>query len=129
MSISRFQQRPIKLPVSRPATSKSYKDAVNEREIFLDLKTRPSSERSQTNDSTTEQKVDISPTEPALEVFSPVTQQAIEKAEVGDYSMLKELERLVENPYEYNEKYKQYFAKRPDWAKDKPGCSMLSCSS
>ena len=52
---------------------------MNEREIFLDLKTRPSSERSQTNESTTEQKVDTSPTEPALEVFSPVTQQAIEK--------------------------------------------------
>ena len=79
MSISRFQQRPIKLPVSRPATSKSYKDAVNEREIFLDLKTRPSSERSQTNDSNIEQKPEVSSTEPALQVFSPVTQQAIEK--------------------------------------------------
>ena len=58
-----------------------------------------------------------------------LSQQAIEKAQESDYSMLHALEAAAMNPYVENETFKHFVAKRPDWAKSKAGCSMLSCSS
>lgn len=58
-----------------------------------------------------------------------MAQLAIEKAEKGDYSLVKELFELIQHPYEEQEELEKWFAKRPDWAKNKPGSSMLSCSS
>jgi serine/tyrosine/threonine adenylyltransferase len=55
--------------------------------------------------------------------------QAIELAENGDYTLIHEFMHLLKQPYEEQEQYEKWFAKRPDWAKEKVGCSMLSCSS
>lgn len=53
--------------------------------------------------------------------------EAIEKLEKGDDSLLKKLEKYSKEPYSKNGD--EYFVKRPDWAAQKAGCSMLSCSS
>lgn len=53
--------------------------------------------------------------------------EAIEKLEKGDDSLLKKLEVFIKEPY--SNKGDEYFVKRPDWAMQKAGCSMLSCSS
>lgn len=58
-----------------------------------------------------------------------LSQQAIEKAENGDFSEIKLLHQLLKNPYDEQPEFEEYASKRPEWAKTKVGCSMLSCSS
>ncbi|MEZ4917002.1 MAG: hypothetical protein R2836_08460, partial [Chitinophagales bacterium] len=59
-----------------------------------------------------------------------MVQQAIEQAEnKSDYSLIFELHELLKNPYAKQKDKEKWFAKRPDWALDKFGCSTLSCSS
>ena len=58
-----------------------------------------------------------------------LAQQAIDKVEQGDYSMLEELMQLLKRPYDDQPEKEAFAAKRPEWARNKPGCSMLSCSS
>ena len=58
-----------------------------------------------------------------------MAQLAIDAADDGDYSIIDELFNLLLNPYDEQPMSQKWFAKRPDWAKQKAGCSMLSCSS
>jgi uncharacterized protein YdiU (UPF0061 family) len=58
-----------------------------------------------------------------------MAQLAIDDADKGDYSLIDELFQLLKKPYSEQPENQKWFAKRPDWAKDKVGCSMLSCSS
>jgi uncharacterized protein YdiU (UPF0061 family) len=58
-----------------------------------------------------------------------MAQMAIELAEKEDYSLLNELYKLLLHPYEEQPEFEKWFAKRPDWARQKIGSSMLSCSS
>ncbi len=58
-----------------------------------------------------------------------MAQLAIEEAEAGDPSMVKELLDLLRLPYEEQPQYERFYALRPDWARTKVGCSQLSCSS
>lgn len=58
-----------------------------------------------------------------------MAQLSIDAAEKEDYSILKELFELLQKPYEEQPEYEKWYAKRPDWARVKIGCSMLSCSS
>ncbi len=58
-----------------------------------------------------------------------MAQLAIDKADTGDYSLIEEFYQLLKNPYSEQSNSEQWFAKRPEWARHKVGCSMLSCSS
>lgn len=58
-----------------------------------------------------------------------LAQQAIDKATAGDYSEVEKLLDILRKPYDEQPEHQDYFAKRPEWARHKAGCSMLSCSS
>jgi uncharacterized protein YdiU (UPF0061 family) len=58
-----------------------------------------------------------------------MSQLAIDAADKGDYSLIDELYQLLKKPYTEQPDNEKWFAKRPEWARNKVGCSMLSCSS
>lgn len=58
-----------------------------------------------------------------------MSQMAIEAANNNDYSLVKELYELLKQPYNEQIEHQKWFAKRPEWANNKIGCSALSCSS
>ncbi|MFK7921471.1 MAG: YdiU family protein [Bacteroidia bacterium] len=58
-----------------------------------------------------------------------MAQMAIDKANEGDFALVNELYQMLKRPYDEQPEYERWFAKRPEWARHKIGCSMLSCSS
>ena len=58
-----------------------------------------------------------------------MAQLAIEDAEKGNYDLINELFETLKQPYAEQPEKEKWFAKRPEWANEKVGCSMLSCSS
>jgi len=76
-----------------------------------------------------ERKMAMNKVNPKYVLRNYMAQLAIDDANKGDYNLIDELHQLLKKPYDEQFEYEHWFVKRPEWARDKVGCSMLSCSS
>ena len=58
-----------------------------------------------------------------------LAQEAIDGLTNGDSTRFHELLKALENPYDAFSNQQNLLQKRPEWARNKAGCSALSCSS
>ena len=101
----------------------SYKSKVTE---WL----RRYSKRLEENSITKNERINLmNSVNPKYVMRNYLAQLAIDKSTEGDHSLVNELLDVMRKPYDEQPDKETFAAKRPDWARHRPGCSMLSCSS
>lgn len=73
--------------------------------------------------------VAMNATNPKFVLRNWLAQEAIDAAHAGDVTKVQRLLTVMERPFDEQPAHDDLAQKRPDWARDKPGCSALSCSS
>ena len=124
---------PDKLPTTSPATllgDVGYDETLldtNRERIDAFLRTWHASLAA--GDTHAERRARMHAVNPRFVFRNYLAQQAIDLAESGDTSMIHLLLDVLRTPYDEQPEHDVFAARRPEWARDKAGCSMLSCSS
>ncbi len=119
------------VPSLAPFVDAFYRDAARER-IAGDLLawlTRWGARVAQDDEPTGARRARMHAVNPCYVLRNYLAQQAIDAAEAGDPSEITALLDVMRRPYEAQSGRERYAARRPEWARHKAGCSMLSCSS
>jgi len=117
------------LPILTPAIYNSAALSLTLKEQWSQWFIRYGERCQQDKNSTAVRITLMNNTNPKFVLRNYLAQQAIEAAEQGDYSEIEKLQKILQNPYDEQEGYQAYAQKRPEWARNKAGCSALSCSS
>ena len=122
----------------------SAEDPVHEMEsVFYDPTSISAKQREQLNqwlrsyttlikhqDQNPEQRIArMNATNPLYVPRNYLAQLAIDEIENGNLKYLEDWMSVLKNPYSEQPGKESFATKRPDWARTRVGCSMLSCSS
>jgi len=116
----------------KPVAEAWYGQPAEQAESEMAEWLRDWADRCKVDGRTAEQrKLDMDAVNPKYVLRNWMAQLAIDKIdEHDDFSGVTELLELLRNPYDEQPEYhNDYFSKRPEWARERAGCSMLSCSS
>ncbi len=107
-----------------------YQDALylNHRELFAHWLSAYAARLLTQQESDDTRRNRMTQVNPRFILRNYLAQQAIDAAMHNDFSWIEKLMASARRPYEDDHPV-ELIAKRPDWALNKPGCSMLSCSS
>ena len=83
----------------------------------------------QTDQSQTNRQRDMNTVNPLYVPRNYLAQLAIDRVEEGDFKFLADWLDVLKQPYTEQAGGEEFAAKRPEWARTRVGCSMLSCSS
>ena len=99
------------------------------RDAILGWLRRWSARVRQSTVSDTDRRMTMDALNPRYVLRNYLAQEAIDAAERGDLELLHELMDVLRHPYTDQSGRERFAARRPEWARERVGCSMLSCSS